>query len=154
MSQPTNKPPKPQPGDPDYVGPGHPPKHTRIRPNEVRNPWGRAGRPRPESAEDDFVAKMKALLSKPVRGKDGQSFSHAEIILNGVIKLASEGDIRASKFYHELCRQYGDEPTDAGDLAAGVRQTALAEALARVAAKKQRAKAAEHLESDDPESEE
>lgn len=153
MDHPTNKPPKRRPGDPDYVGPGHPPKHSRIRPNEVRNPWGRAGRPKAESAEDDFVTQMKTLLSQPVRGKDGQTFSHAEIILNGVIKQASEGDIRASKFYHELCRKYAAELVNAGALAAEVRQNALEEALARVAAKKQRADVAD-LDPDDSASEE
>ena len=154
MSQPTSKPPKPRPGDPDYVGPGHPPKHSRIRPNEVRNPWGRAGRPKAEAAEDDFVSQMKTLLSRPVRGKDGQTFSHAEIILNGVIKQASEGDIRASKFYHELCRKYAAELVNVGALAAEVRQNALEEALARIAAKKQRVEVADHLDSDEPPSEE
>jgi hypothetical protein len=132
--------PKPQPGHPDYVGPGHPPRQSRIRPTEVRNPWGRAGKPRPDAARDDFARQMAELISQPIRSKDGQTFTQAQVILNGLLKAVSEGDVRAAKFYVELCEKYLPKPTatDLAALADGARQSAIDEALARVAAKRAR----------------
>ncbi len=129
-----------QPGHPDYVGPGHPPRRSRIRPNEIRNPWGRAGKPRPDAARDDFARQMAELISQPIRSKDGQTFTQAQLILNGLLKAVSEGDVRAAKYYVELCEKYLPKPTatDLVALADDARQSAIDEALARVAAKRAR----------------
>ena len=128
------------PGHPDYVGPGHPPRASRIKPSEIRNPWGRAGKPRPDAARDDFAMQMAELISQPIRSKDGQTFTQAQVILNGLLKAVSEGDVRAAKFYVELCEKFLPKPTaaDLALVAEDARQSAIDDAIARVAAKRAR----------------
>jgi hypothetical protein len=126
-----------QPGDENYVGRGHPPKHSQIRPNEVRNPYGRKGKRGAEAAQD-FAGQMAQLMAQPIRAKDGQTYAPPQVILNGLLKAVSAGDTRAVKLYLELCEKYLPGPSAAEHEAANtdVRRNAIEEALERLAAKR------------------
>ena len=97
-------------GDDDVpVGYGNPPRHHRVKPNEVRNPWGRKGRPR---AQVDF-------LDEPFELKiDGQTMriTRGEALDYALSKTAAAGNVSAIK---ELERRRRDRAvaaaTNAGD---------------------------------------
>jgi hypothetical protein len=99
------------PGDPGYVGRGYPPEHGKIRPGEVKNPYGRkgkAGRKRQTGYGEtaDFAAEMAELLARPVQAKDGTVFSRAELALNGLMKGVLAGDVRSIRLLMETCDKY------------------------------------------------
>ncbi len=99
--------PKLRPGEIGYVGPGYPPEHGKIKAGQTKNPWGRGGKPRPDAPTNDFTAHMRRMLTQPVRSKDGQTYSHAEVLFNGLLKSVAAGDVRAARFYVELLEKYG-----------------------------------------------
>ena len=78
------------------VGYGRPPKQHRIKSKEVRNPWGRKGKPRPEIdfLDQPFELKMEGRVEKITRG---QALDWA------LFKVAIEGKVSAIK---ELERRY------------------------------------------------
>lgn len=138
MSDPKNNKQKLRPGDVGYVGRGVPPVHTRIRPKEVRNPWGSKGRPREGDVTDDFSSQMRQLLAQPIRAKDGKTFTAPQVILNGVITAVVGGDIRALKLFVELYERYGAKapPVELADQVDESRQAILDDALHRLEAKR------------------
>ena len=110
----------------------------RLKPKEVRNPWGSKGKPRAGEPADDFTAQMRELLAQPIRAKDGKTFTAPQVILNGVITAVVAGDIRALKLFVELFEKYGAKasPADLSDQVDESRQTLLDEALRRLEAKR------------------
>ena len=138
MSSPKDAKPKLRPGDIGYVGRGVPPVHSRIKPNEVRNPWGSKGKPQAGEPADDFTAQMRELLAQPIRAKDGKTFTAPQVILNGVYTAVVGGDIRALKLLVELFEKYGvrASPIDLADEVGESRQALLNEALQRLEAKR------------------
>lgn len=94
------------PGDEDYIGRGHPPKHSQIKKGEVRNRWGRGGKPRPGKVRSDFDEHMAKLLSEPMVAKDGQSYEQASVIFSALLKQASAGNLKAIELYINLRDKY------------------------------------------------
>lgn len=99
--------PKLRPGESGYVGPGYPPEHGKIRAGQTKNPWGRAGKPRPNEPANDFVSHMRHALAQQVRSKDGQTYHPAELLLHALLKLVATGDLKAARLYLELQEKYG-----------------------------------------------
>ena len=112
MSDSTDNKPKLRPGDIGYIGRGVPPMHSRIKPNEVRNPWGSKGKPREgEAATDDIASQMQEVLAKPIRAKDGKTYTIAEILFNALIPKVAVGNVAAMKFLDHLLEKYGAKPS-------------------------------------------
>lgn len=84
-------------GPPEGVGYGRPPSQHRIREREVRNPWGRRGKPKPSP---DFLQEMIEIRV------DGQPrrISRAEALDHFLFAKASKGDVRAIRLLEERAR--------------------------------------------------
>lgn len=100
------------PGDEHYVGRGHPPKHSQIKKGEVRNKWGRGGKPRPAQVRSGFDEHMAKLLSEPMVAKDGQSYEQASVIFSALLKQASAGNLKAIELYINLRDKYVSTSVD------------------------------------------
>lgn len=126
------------PGDPGYVGRGHPPKSGQIKPGEVRNPNGRAGRARSQNAETDFKSQMRQLIEKPIQSKDGQVFTLLEVLMNSLVKRANGGDVSAIKFLYDLSEKFmfSETAEEAALAALEDKEKLIEDALARVAEKR------------------
>ena len=72
----------------EKVGYGRPPSKRRIGKGEVRNPWGRAGKPKPPV---DFLDESLALRI------DGEprTLTRAEALDHFLFAKAAKGDVRA-----------------------------------------------------------
>ncbi|WP_375597124.1 hypothetical protein [Devosia sp. Naph2] len=100
---------KPQPGQPGYVGRGHPPEHSKIRPGERRNPYGRKGKPKPQ---DDFARNrqgFRKLFNQPYMTADGQARDPDLIWFTGLIKACHAGAPAALRCYAQYRLQFGDD---------------------------------------------
>lgn len=92
--------------DPDEVGYGKPPKHTRFRPGQSGNPKGR-----PKGIRN-FKSDVRATLKAPVRvTKDGtpRRITTQEAALLRLREKALAGDARALDKLLEFARIYDDE---------------------------------------------
>lgn len=79
------------PSKPTYrVGYGRPPEEHRIREGDIRNPWGRRGKPKPAT---DFLEQLV-----PIR-IDGRSrkITRAEAIDHALYREAMAGKVPAAK---------------------------------------------------------
>jgi hypothetical protein len=127
-----SEPKKLRPGDPGYVGRGHTPVHTRIQPGEVRNPYGRRGKPKPDQGADDFEAKMAWLFAQPMVTADGKKISQETYVHNAILALMRK-DTRALALYIEMREKY-DQRRAAAEIAVETderRQQLIEEAMAR-----------------------
>ena len=113
MSDSTDNKPKLRPSDIGYIGRGVPPIHSRIKPNEVRNPWGSKGKPREgeaAKATDDIASQMQEALAKPIRAKDGKTYTPTQILFNALIPKVAVGNVPAMKLLDQLFDKYGAKP--------------------------------------------
>ena len=114
MSDSTDNKPKLRPSDIGYIGRGVPPTHSRIKPNEVRNPWGSKGKPREGEgvkATDDIDLQMRLALAKPIRAKDGKTYTTIEVLFNGLIPKVAVGNVPAMRLLGQLFEKYGAKPS-------------------------------------------
>lgn len=114
MSDGKDQKPKLRPGDDGYIGRGAPPVHSRIKPKEVRNPWGSKGKPREGDgvkATDDIASQMQEALAKPIRAKDGKTYTPTQILFNALIPKVAVGNVQAMKLLDQLFDKYGAKPT-------------------------------------------
>ena len=135
MSDPKFEKPKLRPGDPDYVGRGFPPKRTQIRKGEVKNPRGRAGKLKPEEADDAFAVEVRRLLNEPIRTTDGKTVTVAAVFVNSLKKGLANNDPRIIKIFIDAQQRYAQtvsriEVSDKIEY----RERLISDALARVAA--------------------
>ena len=80
------------------VGYGRPPAQHQIQDGEKRNPWGRAGKPKPPV---DFLDEM---VSIKVKNKDCQ-ISRREALEHFLFNKAFKGDLRAIQLLEARARQ-------------------------------------------------
>jgi hypothetical protein len=106
-------------GSPEPAGYGRPPPKHRIRDSEVRNPWGRRGKPKPPR---DFLDELIEIRV------DGQpcKITRSEALDHFLFGRASKGDVRAIRLLEERARlrrqgasgSSGDDALSSEDLAA------------------------------------
>jgi len=72
----------------EEVGYGQPPSERRIRSGEVRNPWGRAGKPKPpvDFLDETLVVRIDG---------DPRTLTRAEALDHFLFAKAAKGDVRA-----------------------------------------------------------
>ena len=72
------------------VGYGRPPQRHQVKPGEVRNPWGRRGKPKPPV---DFLDETLVLRI------DGEprTVTRAEALDHFLFAKAAKGDVRATQ---------------------------------------------------------
>ncbi|MGA3304001.1 MAG: DUF5681 domain-containing protein [Methylovirgula sp.] len=72
------------------VGYGRPPKEHAVKKGEVRNPWGRCGKPRPEL---DFLDEYVAVTINGSRRK----VTRAQALDEALFREAMRGSVLAAK---------------------------------------------------------
>lgn len=92
---------KPAKGEPGYVGRGHPPEHGKIRPGQVRNPYGRKGKAR-YNEELEFHAELGKLFQEPMTSPDGKRYSQAKLFHHRLIQGVDKGQPWAMAMYAVL----------------------------------------------------
>ena len=80
------------------VGYGRPPAQHQVQDGETRNPWGRAGKPKPPV---DFLDEM---VTVKVDGKPRQ-ISRREALEHFLFQKAAKGDLRAIQLLEARARQ-------------------------------------------------
>ena len=80
------------------VGPGRPPEQHRIRDGEIRNPWGRRGKPK---APVDFLDEWVVIC---VDGEPRQ-LTRGEALDYFLFAKAAKGDVRAMRLLEDRKRQ-------------------------------------------------
>jgi hypothetical protein len=80
---------KPRPGDPDYVGYGHPPKAPQYKKGTSGNPQGR-----PKGAHR-FKRQLAELLYAGLTLADGRDLSTAELVQRNVFGNLAKGNLKA-----------------------------------------------------------
>lgn len=84
---------KPKPGDDDYVGKGHPPKHTRFQPGQSGN---KRGRPKgAKNLKTDLAEELAERMTVTVNGKPVK-ISKQRLMLKALTAKAVKGDVRAA----------------------------------------------------------
>jgi len=91
------------------VGYGQPPSERRIRSGEVRNPWGRAGKPKPpvDFLDETLVVRIDG---------DPRTLTRAEALDHFLFAKAAKGDVRANQLLQargQARRQSTAVPEDA-----------------------------------------
>lgn len=84
---------KPQPGDDDYVGKGHPPRHTRFQPGQSGN---KKGRPKgTKNLKTDLAEELAEKIPVMIDGKQVK-LSKQRLMLKALAAKAIKGDVRAA----------------------------------------------------------
>lgn len=92
----------PQPGDDDYVGKGHPPRHTRFQPGQSGN---RKGRPKgTKNLKTDLAEELAERMTVTINGKQVK-LSKQRLMLKALAAKAVKGDVRAADTVIRLVAQ-------------------------------------------------
>jgi len=115
----------------------------RIKPGEVRNRWGRGGKPKPGVA-NELDETLSELIYQPiVNSQTGEKIEPVAFYLHNLIRGVSKGNIRALELYHEALSKFAPKlALEEEPLAADERRRALiAKAVERYSAKSKAANA-------------
>ncbi|MEM1053151.1 MAG: DUF5681 domain-containing protein [Pseudomonadota bacterium] len=93
MSKRTDK-----PGREYQVGYGKPPEHGKIKPGEVRNPYGRNGKPK---TVDDPVERIMTRRRRVVIDGEEVEISNAEAFFMKLLAQAFEGRAGAARIVQQ-----------------------------------------------------
>ncbi len=136
------KPVNPQPGQPGYVGRGHPPQQHQFKKGTSGNP---AGRPPGRQSE---LARFYEELVKPIPLPNGTNTMFAVLLANSVRKQVNTAkDMKPVEFSLRLLERLEPAAQDESELMAENKRNLIDAGLARLAAR--RADGQTHLSSEE-----